>query len=190
MDWSSGALPKKRRVDAPVSQASRGLLESPAMFHREAVGDILGDDGLRMMEGAMEGLVEEQVASSSDDVVGENMRITSDEDSGDTQVTDAASSSASTSISAGSSSLLLTPIKLPESNGEWLLGTTISRRRSSRHSWIQSLWLAYLLFVREARIGIIRCITGKLFDVGLRRQRPREDMQASHRNRGQVFCGR
>ena len=32
LDWSSGVLPKKRRVDAPVSQASPGLLESPAMF--------------------------------------------------------------------------------------------------------------------------------------------------------------
>ena len=30
VDWSSGVLPKKRRVDAPVSQASPGLLESPA----------------------------------------------------------------------------------------------------------------------------------------------------------------
>ena len=50
------------------------------MFRREVVEDILGDGGLRMMEGAMEGVVDEQVASSSDDVVDENLRITSDED--------------------------------------------------------------------------------------------------------------
>ena len=30
VDWSSGVLPKKRRVDAPVSQASLGLLENSA----------------------------------------------------------------------------------------------------------------------------------------------------------------
>ena len=50
------------------------------MFRREVVDDILGDGGLRMMESAMEGVVDEQVASSSDDVVDENLRITSDED--------------------------------------------------------------------------------------------------------------
>ena len=53
------------------------------MFQREVVEDFLGDDGLRMMEGAMEGLVDEQVAS--DNVVDENLRITSDEDNGDTR---------------------------------------------------------------------------------------------------------
>ena len=46
VDWSSGVLPKKRRVDAPVSRASLGLLESRVMFHREVVEDILGDGGL------------------------------------------------------------------------------------------------------------------------------------------------
>ena len=48
----------------------------------EKLSRTLGDDGLRMREGAMESLVEEQVASSSDDVVHEHLRITSDEDSG------------------------------------------------------------------------------------------------------------
>ena len=65
VDWSSGVLLMKRGVDAPVSQASPGLLESPAMFHREVVEYILGDNGLRMMEGAMQGLVDEKVASTS-----------------------------------------------------------------------------------------------------------------------------
>ena len=63
------------------------------MFHREVVEDILGDDILRMMEGATESLVEEQVASSSSNVVGENLRITSDVEKGDTQVTDVTPSS-------------------------------------------------------------------------------------------------
>ena len=63
---------------------------------------------LRMMEGAMECLVEEQVASSSFDVVDESLRITTDEDNGDTLV-DATTSSSSTSITAGSSSSPLIP---------------------------------------------------------------------------------
>ena len=109
MDCSSGVLLKKRRVDATVSQASPGLLENSAMFHREIVDDILGDDGLRILEGAMESLVEEHVASSSHDVINENLQITSDEDTGDTQVTDATFSCSSESITAGSSSSLLTP---------------------------------------------------------------------------------
>ena len=75
MDWPSGVPPHTRRVDAPVSQASLGLLESPAMFHREV-------DGLQIIKGVMESLVEEQVASSSDDIVDENLRITSEEDNG------------------------------------------------------------------------------------------------------------
>ena len=57
------------------SAGSTRQTRKPAMFHREVIGDIVGDDGLPMMEGAME----EQVASSSDDVVGENLRNTSDE---------------------------------------------------------------------------------------------------------------
>ena len=61
---------------------------------------MLGDDGLRMMEGAMEGLV--------DDVLNENLRITSDDD-GDTHVTGATPSISATSITAGSSSSTLTP---------------------------------------------------------------------------------
>ena len=65
------------------------------MFHGEVVEDILGD-GLRMMEGAMEDLVDEQVASSSDDVVDENLRTTSDEDDDNTQVMDATPTSSST----------------------------------------------------------------------------------------------
>ena len=59
VDWSSGVLPQKRRVDAPVSQASLGLLERPARLHREGVEAVLGVGGLRMTEGAMESLVEE-----------------------------------------------------------------------------------------------------------------------------------
>ena len=70
------------------------------MFHREVVEDILGDDILRMMEGAMVSLVVEQVASSSCNVVGENLRITSDEEKGDTQVTDVKRSSSLTLITA------------------------------------------------------------------------------------------
>ena len=51
MSCSSGVLPKKRRVDAPDSEAPLGLLERIAMFHREVVEDIvvediLDDDGL------------------------------------------------------------------------------------------------------------------------------------------------
>ena len=107
--WSGGVLTKKRRVDAPDSQASPALLESPALFHREDVEDVLGDDGLQVMEGAMESLVEEQVASSSDDFVDENLRNTSDEDNGDTQVTDATLSSNSTPITAGLGSSPLAP---------------------------------------------------------------------------------
>ena len=79
------------------------------MVHSEVVEDILGDDGLRMMEGAMNSLVEDLVASSSDDVVDENLRITSDEDNGDTQVTDATPSNSLTSITAGSNCSPLTP---------------------------------------------------------------------------------
>ena len=60
------------------------------MFHREVVEDIAGDDWLRMM-------VEEPVASYSDGVVDENLRITVDEDNGDTQVTGATPSSSSES---------------------------------------------------------------------------------------------
>ena len=70
------------------------------MIHREVVEDILGDDILRMMEGAMVSLVVEQVASSSGNVVGENLRITSDEEKGDTQVTDVTRSSSLTLITA------------------------------------------------------------------------------------------
>ena len=95
------------------------------MFHREVVEGILGDDGLQMMEGAMKSLVEERVASSSD-VVDENLRITSDEDTGDTQVAGATLSSSSTSITAGSSSSPVTPIKLPESNNDWFFWTPSS----------------------------------------------------------------
>ena len=70
------------------------------MFHREVVEDILEDDILRMMEGAMVSLVVEQVASSSSNVVGENLCITSDEEKGDTQVTDVTRSSSLTLITA------------------------------------------------------------------------------------------
>ena len=70
------------------------------MFHREVVEDILGDDILRMMVGAMLSLVVEQVASSSGNVVGENLHITSDEETGDTQVTDVTRSSSLTLITA------------------------------------------------------------------------------------------
>ena len=64
-----------------ASQASPGLLESPAMCHREVVEDIAGDDCLRVMEGAMKSMVDE------------NLRVTVDEDIGDAQVTDATPSS-------------------------------------------------------------------------------------------------
>ena len=57
--------------------------------------------------------VEEQVASSSNDVVDEKLRNTFDEDNGETQVTDATPSSSSTSITAGSSSSRLTQSNRP-----------------------------------------------------------------------------
>ena len=119
-----GLCPTKHRAGAPDSLASLRLLESPAMF--QVVEDNLGDDGMRMMEGAMESLVEEQVASSSDDVVDENLRDTADDDNAKTHVTDATPASSSASITAGSSSRPLTPIKLPESNGDWILDTISS----------------------------------------------------------------
>lgn len=46
MNWPHGVLSKKRIFDAPDSKASSGLLESFAMFDREVVEDILGDDGI------------------------------------------------------------------------------------------------------------------------------------------------
>ena len=58
VDGSNGVLLTKRSVYAPHAQASLGLHESLAMFHREVVEDVLGDDCLWMMEGAMQTLVE------------------------------------------------------------------------------------------------------------------------------------
>ena len=94
--WTCVAWRPTEEAQGQVARlASCAWLESLAMFHREVVEDIFGDDGLRMMEGAMESLVEEQAASSSDDVVDENSRNTSDEDNGETHVTDATPSSSS-----------------------------------------------------------------------------------------------
>ena len=150
VDWSGGVLPKKRRVDAPVSQASPGMLESPVMCHRDVVEDILGDDGL-------ESLDEEQKPSSSDGIVDENLRITSDEDNGDTQVTDATPSSSSTSITASSSKSPLTPSTCLNRmmTGSWT--------PSSATQVLQSLSGVSLMRTGR-RIGIIRCIAGISFN--------------------------
>ena len=137
------------------------------MFHRAVVVDILGDDGLRMMEGSTEGVVDEQAASSSDDVVDENLRITSDEDNGDTQVTDATPSSSSTSITAGSVS---------ESNEDWSWTPAAAEVLQDIPGFSRSGWR--ILDSSGRRIGIIRCIAGKFFGGGLRHQRPRETVQA------------
>ena len=140
------------RRSAQGRQASLGLLEIPATFHREVGEDILGDDGLLMIDGAMESLVEEQVATSCDDVVDENLRNTSDEDKGETQ--DATPSSSPTSITAGSSSSPLTPSNCL--NRMRLVFDTIIRHRScSRHSWSQSRWPAYPGCEREALVSSV-----------------------------------
>ena len=131
------------------------------MFHRKAVEDILGDDGF---QGALEGMVEEQVASSSDDVVDENSRSFSDEDNGDMQVTDATPSSSSTSITARSSSS-------PESPSNCLHRVmTGSCTPSSAAGVLQDIpgfslsgWR--ILDSSGRRIGIIRCIAGNYLEV-------------------------
>ena len=141
------------------------------MFQREVVEDILGDDGLRIMEGAMESLVEEQVASSADDVVDENLRVTSEEDNGDTQVKDATPSSSSTSIIASSSSSPLTPSNCLNRimTGSWT-PSSATEALQDIPGFNLSSWR--ILDSNGRRNGNILLHRGKFFDGGLRHQRP------------------
>ena len=84
------------------------------------------------------------MGSSSDDVVDENLRNTSDEDNGDTRVADATPSSSATSITAGSSSSLVTP------------SNCLNRMMNGHHHQPQKFFKTFLDSVSLAGVPLIR----------------------------------